>query len=157
MECVENVLATFRINAWPKITHRDQYAASLAPLGAEQQLAHALVDRAHRFHRVQDQVQHHLLQLNTIAVDSRQALGEAGLHRDPILDDCFAPSNRLADRLVEIETIIPRRRFLDVITNPVDDNSRAVGIADTAERFPAVPLGQCRTRRVNRPTSMGDG
>ena len=88
-----------------RITHRDQYATSLAPLGAEQQLAHALVDRAHRFHRVQDQVQHHLLHLNTIAVDSRQALGEAGLHRDPILDDCFAPSNRLADRLVEIETI----------------------------------------------------
>ena len=45
-----------------------------------------------------------------------------------------------------------------MITNPVDDDSRAVGIAyDTAKRFPAAPLGQCRTRRVNRPTSMGDG
>jgi hypothetical protein len=54
--------------------------------------------------------------------------------------------------------VLSQRRFLDVLADPVDDESHAVGIAyNTAERFPAVLLGQCRTRRVNRPTSMGDG
>ena len=33
--------------------------------------------------------------------------------------------------------MLSRRRFLNVITHPVDDDARAVGIAyDTAERFP---------------------
>jgi hypothetical protein len=45
-----------------------------------------------------------------------------------------------------------------VLADPVDNLSGSMYIVDdTAKRFPAVLLGQCRTRRVNRPTSMGDG
>jgi hypothetical protein len=47
-----------------------------------------------------------LLQLNAITLDAKQALGQAGLHRDPILDDCASrQSNHLVDRLAEIKTI----------------------------------------------------
>ena len=45
--------------------------------------------------------------------------------------------------------MLSRRRFLDVITDPVDDDSRAVGIAyDTAERFP--DLAQVRRLRIQK-------
>lgn len=45
--------------------------------------------------------------------------------------------SRQHDHLIEIKTMLSRRRFLDVITNPVDDQPRSIGIAhDTAERFP---------------------
>ena len=43
------------------------------------------VDRAHGFHRVQDQVQHDLLHLNTIALDGRQALGKRVCTETPFL------------------------------------------------------------------------
>ena len=39
--------------------------------------------------------------------------------------------------LVQIETTLSRRRFLDVITDTVDDISGSIGIVDdTGERFP---------------------
>ena len=101
-------------------------------------LTRPLVDRAHCFGRVQDQVQNDLLQLNTISLHRSQPLRQAGLDGNSILSDCASRQhNHLVDRLIEIKTVLSRRRFLDVITHPVDDDSRAVGIADdTAERFP---------------------
>ena len=46
-------------------------------------------------------------------------------------------SDHFVDRLVQIETTLSRRRFLDVITDPVDDISGSIGIVDdTGERFP---------------------
>ena len=128
----------FRINARPRIAHRNEDAICPALLGADQQLTRSLVDRAHCFDRVQDQVQNDLLQLNTISLNGSQPLRQAGLDGNSILGDCASRQhNHLVDRLIEIKTMLSRRRFLDVITNPVDDVSRAVGIAyDTAERFP---------------------
>ena len=78
------------------------------------------------------------MQLNTIPLNGSQPLRQAGLDGNSILGDCASRQhNHLIDRLIEIKTMLSRRRFLDVITNPVDDDSRAVGIAhDTAERFP---------------------
>ena len=75
----------FRTNARPGIAHRDEDAICPALLGADQQLSHSLVDRAHCFDRVQDQVQDDLLQLNTITLDGTQPLRQAGLDRDPFL------------------------------------------------------------------------
>ena len=128
----------FRINAGPRIAHRDENAMCPPLLAADQQVTRALVDRGHCFGRVQDQVQNDLLQLNTISLDWSQPLRQASLDGNPILGDCaLRQPNHLIDRLIEIKTMLPRRRLLDMITNPVDDDSRAIGIAnDAAERFP---------------------
>jgi hypothetical protein len=55
-----------------------------------------------------------------------------------VLGDCASRQhNHLIDRFIGIKTMLSRWRFLDVITNPVDDVSGAIDIAyDTAERFP---------------------
>ena len=90
------------------------------------------------------------MQLNTIPLNGRQPLRKAGLDRDSILGDCASrQSNHLVDRLVEIKTALSRRRFLDLITDPVDDVSGSIGIAhDTAERFP--DLAQVRRLHVQK-------
>jgi hypothetical protein len=92
----------------------------------------------HCFGRVQGQVQNDLLQLHTISLNGSQPLRQAGLDGNSILGDCASRQhNHLFDRLIEIKTMLSRRCFPDVVTNPVNDESRAVGIVyDAAERFP---------------------
>ena len=60
-----------------------------------------------------------------------------------------AQYNHLVDRLVKIKMPLSRRRLLDVITDPVDDVSGAIGIAhNAAERFP--DLAQVRRLHVQK-------
>jgi hypothetical protein len=105
-------------------------------LGADQQLSWP-IDRAHCLDRVQDQVQYHLLQLNTIPLNGKQLLRKPRLERDPMLGNC-APRqfNHLGDRLIEIKPIASRRRFLGVSPDTVDDVAGSIGVAhDTPEGF----------------------
>src|SRR5216684_5562578 len=137
VESLENAIDMVRINARPGISHGHENATGLGLLGADQQLAWPRLDRAHGFDRVQDQVQDDLLQLNAIPLNGSQPLCKAGLNRDSILGDCAScPHDHFIDRLIEIKTMLPRRRFPDVITDLVDNVSGAIGIAHyTAERF----------------------
>ena len=82
-----------------------------------------------------------MLQLNTIPLNGKQPLREPGSDRDPIFGDCtLRQFNYLVDRLIKIKTILSRRRFLDLITDPVDDISGSIGIVyDTGKRFPDFP------------------
>ena len=54
----------------------------LGLLGADRQFPWPRLDRAHSFDRVQDQVQHDLLQLNTISLNGSQPLRQAGSDRN---------------------------------------------------------------------------
>ena len=66
------------INPRPGIAHCYEDATRLVLLGADRQLSQPLLDRAHCFDGVQDQVQNDLLQLNTIRLDIRQSFGQGG-------------------------------------------------------------------------------
>jgi len=140
----------FRINARPGIAHHNKDAIAPGVFGTDQQLTRAFIDRAHGFGRVQDQVQKDLLQLNAITLHRGQPLRQAGLDGNAILSDCASRQHdHLIDRLIEIKMMLSRQRFLDVITHPVDDESRAVGITyDTAERFP--DLAQLRRLLIQK-------
>ena len=87
VESIENALTTFPINARPGVAHRDEDAICLALLGADRQFSRALVDRAHCFDCVQDQVQDNLLQLYTIPPNGSQPHRQAGLDGNSILGD----------------------------------------------------------------------
>jgi len=138
VESLENAIEMVRINARPGIAHGHENATGLGLLGTDQQLPWPRLDRAHGFDRVQDQVQHDLLQLNTIPLDGSQPLRKAGLDRDSILGDFASRQyNHLVDRLIEIKTPLSRRRFLDLVTDAVDDISGSIGVAhDRVKRFP---------------------
>jgi len=79
VESLEKALEMVWINAWPRITHGHENATGLGLLGADQQLPWPCLNRAHGLDRVQDQVQHNLLQLNTVSLDREKPLGEASL------------------------------------------------------------------------------
>src|ERR1700704_5654837 len=125
------------IDAWPGIAdcHED---ACMVLLGADLQLTRSRLLRAHCFDCVQDQVQDDLLQLNTIPLDGSQSLRKVGLDRDSILGNCASRQyDHLVDRLVKIKTAHSRRRFLDLVTDPIDDISGSIVIChDTLERLP---------------------
>jgi hypothetical protein len=131
-------------------------------LGADQQLAWP-ANRAHRFDRVQNQVQDNLLQLNTIPLNGKQLLRGPHLERNPVPGD-RAPRqfNHFGDRLVEVKTILARRRFLYVSPYAVDDVSSSIGIAhDTPERFSHLaqirrPFGEEIQRRARVIACGGD-
>ena len=130
VESVENAVEMFRIDARPGIAHCHENAFCPALPGADQQLSRPLINRAHCFDRVQDQVQDDLLQLNTIALNGRQRFIEADLDRDSILGKCAARQfNDLVHRLIEIKTALFRRRIPDLITDAVDDVTGSIGIA----------------------------
>ena len=70
------------------------------------------------------------MQLNTISRNGKRPLRKVGVYRNSILGN-FASRQYgyFIDRPIEIKTILSRRRFFDVVADPVDDGSRAVGIA----------------------------
>jgi hypothetical protein len=58
-----------RSNTRPRIAHCHEDAICLALLRADRQFSWPLLNRAHCFDRIQDQVQDDLLQLNTIPLN----------------------------------------------------------------------------------------
>jgi hypothetical protein len=125
------------INARPRVTHCHVHAVCLALLGADHQRPWPLFEGAHCFDRIQNQVQDDLLQLNTISLNGKRPLHKVGIYRNSILGDCASrQSNHLIDGLTEIKANLLRSLFLDVITDPVDDLSGSIGIAqDAVEGF----------------------
>src|SRR6476660_283931 len=140
VESVENALEMFRINARPKVAYCHEDAICLVLLGADHQFPWPRFDEAHCIDRIQYQVQDDLLQLNTIPLNEKRPLRKVGIYRYYILGDCASRQcNYFIDRLIEIKTILARRRFLDVVAYPVDDVPSSIGIVhDTAERLPDV-------------------
>src|SRR5262249_58180153 len=84
VESLENAFEAVPTDARAGVAHDHENAVSSALLGADRQLAWPGLDRTHCLDRIQDQVQPDLLQLNTIALNGRQRLLEAGLGRDSI-------------------------------------------------------------------------
>jgi hypothetical protein len=76
--------------------------------------------------------------LNTIPLNRKQSVCKSDPDRDTVLADCASrQDNHLVDRRIKIKALLSRRRFLDVLTDPVDEVSGAIGIAyGAAERFP---------------------
>jgi hypothetical protein len=81
----------------------------------------------------------------------------------PFFDNCTSrPSDDVADRGIEIETILARMRLLDVVAGPVDDVSGSISIAhDAAECFPDFSqvwraLGQKIQSRLRVVARCGD-
>ena len=74
VECVEEPVQALRLQSRAPIPHSDAHAVRSVLLSADQQLARPLVRSAHRFDGVEDQVEHHLLKLDPISPNKRQAV-----------------------------------------------------------------------------------
>ena len=122
VESLEDALEMVRINTRPSIADRHEDAISLGLLRVDRQFSWPLLNRSHCFDRIHNQVQNDLLQLNTIPLNGKRPLRKVGIYRDSILGDFASRQyNHFIDRLIEIKTILSRRRFLDVVADPIDD------------------------------------
>ena len=82
--CVEGVkqrVHVLRVDAHPGIPHTHAHTVAVLAFGSDQQLPRAIVHVNHRLAGVAEQVQDHLLELDTIAGDSREVVGELRLKR----------------------------------------------------------------------------
>jgi hypothetical protein len=78
---IEEVVKTLRVQSRARISHR---AGRRILRRADKQLSRPLAHYAHRLDGVDNQVKHHLLQLDSISLNERQVLREPGLQRDAI-------------------------------------------------------------------------
>src|SRR5215203_6129410 len=62
------------------VTHRETYTRAVLTLGFDQQLSRPIVHIDHRVRSVAEQIQDDLLQLNPIARDEREIIGEFRPH-----------------------------------------------------------------------------
>src|SRR3546814_3918636 len=94
-----------RISDWSSdVCSSDLSARCIFP-SADQQPARPFADTAHRFDGVDDQVKDHLLQLDSISLNDRQALRELRLHRDIVFHHfATGQGNDLNDRRSEEHT-----------------------------------------------------
>jgi len=125
----------------PGIPHPDAHAFRRVGFRADLQFAPAVTVAAHRLDGVDDQVDHHLLNLHPIAAKEWQGLGEVRLDRGADLNDLTPSENdRVADRFIYVEPLHLRRRFFNVIFDPVDNVSGPIGCGhNRVERFLASP------------------
>src|SRR6516162_6867452 len=111
VEGVEDSIEMRWINAWPGIAYGHE-GACLVFLGADQQLSRPLLNRAHCFSRVQNQVQQDLLQLDAIPQNRKQSLRKPGLDRNAIPGGhALGQYNHFVDCRVEIKALLSRWRF----------------------------------------------
>ena len=85
---------------------RSGAAIDLFSLGSHQQLPRAVLNSDHSFGSIAERVESHLLELDTIADDGREVLGEFGPQNHPIsLKIAQRQCNHLCPNLVQIEDL----------------------------------------------------
>src|SRR4051812_36370462 len=114
VEGVEDSIQVRRINARPRIAHGNEDAC-LILLCADQQLSRPLLNRTHCLSRIQNQIQHDLLQLNAIPQNRKWSLRKPGLDRNAIPEgQASSQYDHFVDCHVEIKTLFSRWLFLDL-------------------------------------------
>jgi hypothetical protein len=76
VEGVEQFFHVLGIDAHARIPHAYTHTIAVLPFGSDQQVPRAIVHVNHRVGGVAEQVQDDLLELNPIAGDGREILGE---------------------------------------------------------------------------------
>ena len=79
VEGVEQLVHVLRVDAHAGIPHAHAHTIAVLAFGSDQQLPRAIVHVNHRVAGVAEQVQDHLLELDPIAGDGREIVGELRL------------------------------------------------------------------------------
>src|SRR6516164_6329196 len=138
MESVKDSFPAPWIEADSRVLHCDTYLIiTLTALRSDDELSRTVLYCAHGFDAVQDQVQNHLLQLNTVARYGRETSGQLhsqynliSLHLAPREDD------NLSNSLVDIQPFLCGASFREESSNPPGHVAGSIPITDdAANRF----------------------
>src|SRR5205823_3933245 len=84
VEGVKQLVHALGVDAHAGIPHAHTHTVAFVPFGSDQQLPRAIVDTHHRVGGVAEQVQDDLLELDSIAGDGREIVGELRLKSDAV-------------------------------------------------------------------------
>jgi len=116
VEGVEQLVHALGVDAHAGIPHAHTHTIAVLPFGSDQQLPRAIVHANHRVRGVAEQVQDDLLELDPIAGDRREIVGELRLKNDPVsLKVIHRQRNDFSRGLVQIhrlecEFLLPEQR-----------------------------------------------
>src|SRR5215472_15989384 len=132
--CVEGVKQLAHVlggDAHAGIPHIHAHTIDVLAFGYDHQLPRAIVHVNHRVGGVAQQVQDHLLQLDSVAGDGREVLGELGLKDHPVsLEVAQRQRYDLARDLVEVQRLGPVLVPAEQRTQPCDHIGGSDAIAN---------------------------
>src|SRR4030095_5581409 len=130
-ESIKDTLEILGIEPLAGIAHRDNQIVRLILAAANGQFPFPFLAVRDCFRALDDQIQNHLLQLNSISAHERQTTGELAFQKNVALA-CFALGycNNLDNNFVEINQIIPRRSLFHQRANSPDDLARPITVLD---------------------------
>src|SRR5690348_9967045 len=159
VEGLEYPLEICGFDAGPGILERNKYAVwSGCSCGMDEQVACSGV-RAHGLNRVDDQVEHHLLQLDPIAPNQRQILCQFCLQRYAVGDECLLRHlDGFDDGGVDVEALPSWWCLLDQRTGALDDLTGAGAVPhDAAEQTPhRIHVGRLGAEQPQRGLRIHD-
>jgi len=119
---VEGVKESLRIvwtEAHAGILNGQAHTIAVVVFGPDQELPRTILDGAHRFRGVQEQVQHHLLQLDAVTGNRGQMAGQIRRYRNPASVDFVSREQEdLANDLINIQQLPLGRRSARESANP---------------------------------------
>src|SRR3982075_3502485 len=137
---IEYPLVLLRVDSCSGVRHRYNYAHAVADLGPHAQAPRPILGR-HRIDRVRDQVQKHLLQLDSISSYLRYLCIRLGLDQYPVpLQIAVRQGEGFPDEVVDVERSSVPGVLLEDRPNASDHRSRAMAISDD--------LLECRLRFI---------
>src|ERR1700752_4355765 len=128
---LEQMWPLLRSYPWARVPHRNAHFLSVV-LGADMKCAFTF-DLAHCLDGVDDQVDHYLLQLDSVSSNPRQVVRQLYLHHDAVLGR-FSPGkgNHLKDRFIDIKCILAWRGLPYKTLDAADHVIGSIGVFDDA-------------------------
>src|SRR5215475_11727953 len=106
VEWVKKTSNIFRAYAWSRVSHGDGDVGRPVHQSADRHFAWTLSTLRQCLNGVHNQIQNHLLQLNSISFDERQSLCKLRMYRDAVLHRLAARKlNHFVDRAIELRTL----------------------------------------------------
>ena len=153
------MLHALGVEAHARIAHGHTHTIAVLPFGSDQQLPRAIVHADHRVRGVAEQVQDDLLELDAIAGDDREIVGELRLKNDPVsLQLAQRQRNDLSRGLVQIQRLERELLLAEQRTQPRDHIRGAVAIANRPPRgfARAVDVRRIGIQHPKARTGVGD-
>jgi hypothetical protein len=111
VKSVKQLVHILAVETRASVPHGHAHTIAALPFGSDQQLPRAIVDADHRVRGVAEQVQNDLLELDAIASDRWEVIGELRLNDHPVsLKLTQRQRNDLLRGLVQIQRL--QREFL---------------------------------------------
>ena len=159
VEGVEQPVHALTVDAHARVPDGHAHTIARLPFCSDQQLPRAILHVDHRVRGVAEQIQDDLLELDAIAGDRGEVVGELRLQHHPVsLKITRGQRNDLSRGVVQIHRFERELPLAEQRTQPRDHIRRAVAIANRPPRrfASAIEVWRIRTQHPQTRAGVGD-